>query len=127
MEFLTVFTLGGAMYGAVEVLWRGHTHWTMLLAGGVCFTLIYLVDKYGRGSLFVKCAVSAALITAVEFCTGLIVNLWLGWEVWDYSALPMNLLGQVCPLFSLYWLALSVPALGFCRVLRLALFAEKRT
>ena len=28
--------VGGISYGLLELLWRGRTHWTMLL-GGVCF------------------------------------------------------------------------------------------
>ena len=36
----------------------------------------------------------------------------MGWAVWDYSALWGNLWGQVCPLYSLYWLGLSAGVLG---------------
>ena len=36
---LLLFPIGSAGYGLVETLWRGHTHWTMLVAGGVCFLI----------------------------------------------------------------------------------------
>ena len=45
----------------------------------------------------------ALLVTAYEFAVGSVGNLWLGWEVWDYSALPGNVLGQICPQFTCYW------------------------
>ncbi|WP_195640663.1 putative ABC transporter permease [Flavonifractor plautii] len=40
--------------------------------------------------------------------TGLVLNVWLGLGVWDYSHLAGNILGQICPQFTLLWLVLSV-------------------
>lgn len=51
--------------------------------------------------------ISAVIITIFEFITGCIVNLWLGWAVWDYSDLPFNLLGQICLYYFLLWIPLS--------------------
>ena len=45
----------------------------------------------------------AAIITAYEFAVGMIVNVQLGWQVWDYSQIPGNILGQICPLFTGAW------------------------
>ena len=36
LEYGGVFTAGGLGYGGLELLWRGRTHWSMLLCGGVC-------------------------------------------------------------------------------------------
>lgn len=52
------------------------------------------------------------LITALEFVTGCLVNLHLGWDVWDYATQPLNLMGQVCIGFSALWFLLSVPVSG---------------
>ena len=117
MELLPVFALGSILYGLTEILWRGWTHWTMLLCGGICFTLMYLVSGSGL-SLVKKWLLSTCIITTVEFVAGCIVNLRLHWQVWDYSAMPFNLLGQICPQFLLLWLALSLPGLGLCTLLR---------
>ena len=46
------------------------------------------------------------------------MNLRLGWQVWDYSSQPGNVLGQVCPLFCFLWLMLSLPVLLLCGWLR---------
>ena len=51
----------------------------------------------------------AAIITAIEFAAGCIVNLWLQMDVWDYSFLPLNLFGQVCLLYTFLWALLCIP------------------
>ena len=124
-EFLTVFLLGALGYGALETLWRGGTHWTMLLAGGVCLLLIHLTATRMRCALWQVWLLSAAEVTTVELLTGLVVNRALGWGVWDYTALPCDLGGQICLRYSLYWLALSVPAAALCRALRRFIFPAR--
>lgn len=117
MEYVLVYLSGAFLYGALELCWRGWTHWTMLLCGGLCFSLMYLIALMAL-PLWRKCILSTAAISTVEFYTGCLVNLRLHWQVWDYSALPFNLLGQVCPQFLLLWLALSLPGLWLCSGLR---------
>ena len=117
MEFILVYVLGGMLYGLMEILWRGWTHWTMLLCGGFCFTVMYLISM-AELPLLGKCLLSAGVITAVEFLAGCLLNLGLGWGIWDYSGLPYNVLGQICPQFLLLWLVLSVPGLALCTLLR---------
>ena len=117
MEFFLVTILGGLLYAGLELLWRGWTHWTMVLCGGLCFTLMYLISTVDIPRLQ-KYILSAASITAVEFLSGCLINLRLGWAVWDYSDLPYNLLGQICPQFLLLWFALSVPGMALCSAIR---------
>lgn len=117
METLLIYILGAGLYGLIEIIWRGWTHWTMLLCGGLCFTLMYLVSG-SELSLFKKWVLSTCLITTVEFLTGCIVNLGLHWQVWDYSSMRFNLLGQICPQFILMWFLLSIPGMGLCQLLR---------
>lgn len=56
-------------------------------------------------------------MTTFEFCVGMMVNVWYGWHVWDYSREPGNLLGQVCPLFSFAWFLLCLAILLLFSVL----------
>lgn len=101
---ILIFTIGALGYGGLEVLFRGYTHWTMMLTGGACLlTLYYLDQQFNKAPLLLKAAGGALIITIYEFAVGLIVNLWYGWHVWDYSLLPGNILGQVCPLFTVIW------------------------
>lgn len=48
-------------------------------------------------------------ITFLEFITGCVVNLGLGWDVWNYADQPLNLMGQVCLGFTSLWFLLSIP------------------
>ena len=86
----------------LELLWRGFTHWSMFVLGGVCYLLVGRVAVWccGRLPMWFCCATNTLLITALEFVTGCLVNLHLGWDVWDYATQPLNLMGQVCIGFS---------------------------
>ena len=114
-----IFALGALGYTGIELLWRGYTHWTMGVAGGLCFWLLYyMLEEHSKKSLPSQCGLSVGLITVMEFSIGCVVNLILGWQVWDYAKEPWNLMGQVCLRYSLYWLLLSVPICLVCRLLQ---------
>ena len=118
-EYVCVFLAGGVIYSLLELLWRGFTHWSMTVAGGVCVLLIHLFNhRLRKRSMALRCGVGCAVITAVEFSAGVIVNLLLGWNVWDYSAMYGNLFGQICPAFSCLWFLISFPACGFSSMVR---------
>lgn len=109
---------GGAAYMGIEILWRGHTHWTMGVLGGVCFVAIGLLDEWqDHPPLWFQMLQGAAIVTALELITGLIVNVWLEWDVWDYSDVPFNLWGQVCLPFTAAWFFLSALAVWLENVL----------
>ena len=74
----------------------------------------------------VKCIFGSMVITLVELATGIVVNLWLQLQVWDYSDLPMNLWGQICLPFSAAWCFLTIPILGFGTILQPSKAATKR-
>ena len=109
LEIMIVWLAGGISYCGIELLWQGKTHWTMLILGGVCFLMMYRVNTRLRLPLPAKWALCALGVTGLEFCSGCLLNLWLKWNVWSYRGLPWNLLGQVCPLYALFWYLLSIP------------------
>lgn len=109
------FCGGGASYGLLEILWRGYTHLSMLIAGGFCFWLIIRITKMNHG-LFTKSVIGGLCITSVEFISGCIVNLWLGLAVWDYTGEPMSLFGQICLRYTLLWIALCAIIIPLCRL-----------
>lgn len=111
VEHISVFFAGGVLYSIIEILWRGFTHWSMTAVGGLCFLLLYRINRrMGNRSLTVRCLVGSGVITAVEFAAGVVVNLLLRLDVWDYSNMKFNILGQVCLPFSCMWFALCIPA-----------------
>lgn len=121
-KYLNVFVIGAVGYALIELLWRGRTHWTMMITGGICFVIIYALSRLERVPLAYKCAMGALSITAVEFMVGCIVNIMLGWAVWDYSMLEYNIMGQVCLLFSIIWYLICIPAFYLCKILDNTLF-----
>lgn len=110
-EFFIVFGIGAFLYGGIEVAFRGYTHWSMFLTGGIIFYSLYLMFGYiGKGRILLKCIMGCVIITTGEFLVGCIVNLLFGMDVWDYSDQMLNIFGQICLLFSLGWFFLSIPA-----------------
>lgn len=102
---------GGLVYMGIEILWRGHTHWTMGVIGGLCFVLIGLLDEWQEHPpLLLQMVQGACIVTAIELVAGLVINCWLGLDVWDYSDMPGNILGQICPQFAAAWFFLSSAA-----------------
>ena len=67
---------GGLIYVLIEMLWRGYSHWTMFIVGGICFVLIGAINEIFTFdmSLILQMAVSFILITGVEFISGCIIN-----------------------------------------------------
>ncbi|MBQ8249485.1 MAG: hypothetical protein IJY93_06350 [Clostridia bacterium] len=125
IEYGTVFAVGAIGYGVIELLWRGFTHWTMILTGGICLLCIYLNEVYHRSApMWKRCLVGSLVISFSEITVGFVVNILLHWAVWDYSTLPMNLFGQVCVTYSLLWFLLCIPVTYLCTWLRSALRAE---
>lgn len=127
-EYATLIFVGGSIYTLLEILFRGHSHWTMFLTGGVCFMLCGLVnERFGWDlPLPLQMAICTMAITTVELLAGCILNIWLGLGVWDYSALPFNLLGQICPQFAGLWFLLSPVAIVLDDYMRYWLFGEDK-
>lgn len=113
-KYIIIFGLGAFIYGAIEVIVRGYTHWTMALTGGAVMALFMLINRSRDVNILLRCLLGALVITSLEFAVGAVVNLGLGWDVWDYSEKPFNIMGQICPLFMLGWFALSLPGFMLC-------------
>lgn len=109
-----LFYLGGCLYVGLELLWRQRSHWSMFLAGGICFVILGQLRRLRLPPLF-RAAIGALAITLVELAAGLLVN--RSYRVWDYRGLPGNLWGQICPLFTLLWVPVALIAMGLHKVL----------
>lgn len=110
LTFVIAFSFGAIGYYSLEIAFRGFSHWSMAICGGLCAWLILLENRrFSKRPLVLRALVGALIITAVEFTAGCLINLYLGWGVWDYSSLPWNLLGQISPAFSVLWFLLCLP------------------
>lgn len=105
-----LFYLGGMCYAALELLWRGFTHWSMFILGGICFVLVGNLKRlWPRLPLPLRLPQAAVLITLLELGCGLLVN--RNYRVWDYRQMPLNFLGQICLPFTLLWIPVSLAAM----------------
>lgn len=127
-KVLALAAIGGGLYVLIELLARGRSHWTMALLGGLCFLCIGAINEYVPWTLGLiwQMLLGAGIITVLELLTGLLVNVWLGWGVWDYSNMPINLWGQICLPYSLLWCLISLPAILLDDWLRWKWFGEER-
>lgn len=123
---LMLIALGGFIYSAIEILYRGYTHWTMVLVGGISFYLIGLVNEYTQYdfSIIKQMTIGTLIVSTLEFTAGIIVNIILKWNVWDYSNMPFNILGQICLPFSVIWFLLSFFAIVLDDICRYFIFKE---
>lgn len=111
-----MWTWGGAAYFLLEVAYktaRGEPErisWTMLVLAAI---LCIPIERAGAEMpwdvpLWMQAAGCAVLVTATELIAGLILNVWLGLGVWDYSDLWGNLWGQICLQFAAIWWGLCL-------------------
>lgn len=104
-----LFLVGFVGYPLLEMAYRGRTHYSMALAGGLATTLIGRVSRM-RGGLPAKACLCGLGITAIEGACGLIWN--RRHQVWDYRRQPLNWRGQVCAGYTTLWCLLSVGMLA---------------
>ncbi len=116
-KYATIYLIGAVFYPIIEILYSRSTHWTMSIAGGICFVFVYIINSH-FSNFIICCALSALVITLTEFDFGMIVNYYLNLNVWNYSLYHFNFMGQVCLLYSFFWLLLSVPMYFLCYFLR---------
>ena len=118
LETLVCALLGAGLYGALELLVRGATHWTMALLAGAVMPVLALIARRPPRSPLLLCAFGAAVITSFEYAAGMIVNVALGWQIWSHAAFPLNYKGQICAQYAAAWGVLSLPACALCRAVQ---------
>lgn len=99
----------------------------MPILGGTMFIILGGLNNWlpWELSLLKQGLIGMVVVTAAEFVSGCILNLWLGLGIWDYSHIPGNVLGQICLPFMVVWFALSLIAIVLDDWLRHWLFGEK--
>ncbi len=100
------FLIGGCTYVTMELLWRGFSHYSMFLAGGLAFLLLGKLQMF-RPQLYLplRLLLGAVIITGIELLAGLIFN--RSYQVWDYRQQLWNFQGQICLKFFCLWIPVS--------------------
>ena len=88
-----LWAIGGLLYCLFELLFRGHTHWTMFAVGGFCFVMCGLLNEHiGWDMPFpLQMLIGCLIITGTELIAGIVLNMWLGLNIWDYSNMPLKM------------------------------------
>lgn len=128
-----LFTVGGSIYYIIEFIYKtfishGNCHWSMFLLGGISFLLIGMMNENveWEESIIIQGLKGALLITSLELMFGIILNIKLGLDIWDYSNIPLNFMGQICLPFSIAWFFLSLAAIVLDDYLRWKWFGEEK-
>lgn len=127
-KYSVLGSIGGIIYVLIELLYRGRSHWTMFLVAAIAFILIGLINEYvsWEMKLWKQMMIGTLISTVIEFAAGIVINLKLGWAVWDYSNVPLNIMGQICLPFCIIWFFISLAAIVADDYLRHWLFKEER-
>lgn len=127
-EYLFLWALGGTLYYSIELMFRGFSHWSMFLLGGICLLFFWLQGSKTEWSdpMWVQVIRCTIFVVSCEFITGIIVNKWLGWGVWDYSDEPFHLFGQICLPFAIIFSGFAVIGIILSGNLMHWLFREKK-
>ncbi len=132
-KLFILFLIGGALYIIIEIIWRKifgskPTHWTMFFLGGLAFIFIGAINEYlsWETPLWIQCLIGTLFVLILEFVFGCVLNLWLKLDIWNYSNIPFNVLGQVCLPFTFAWYLLTAVAIILDDYLRYWLFKEEK-
>ncbi len=140
---VAIFSIMGATFMIMEVFFRvvdypvpsglidmsvmkplalvGYTSFWMFLVGGLSGLLIGKLNYLpltARLPYRLQVLLGGLVIVALELASGIVLNLWLGFHLWDYSGFPLNFLGQICLAASALWVALTPLAMWLDDVLR---------
>ena len=129
IKSLVLCAIGGGVYYAVELLWRGHSHFSMFIVGGICFLCIgWLNHSYLEWEmpLTSQMFLSGGIITVIELAAGLLLNVKLNLVIWDYSDIPYNFMGQICLSYFALWQFLSIVGILLDDYIRYWFFKEDK-
>ncbi|WMJ78517.1 MULTISPECIES: putative ABC transporter permease [unclassified Sedimentibacter] len=127
-KYAVLLIYGGVIYYFIELIYRGYSHYAMILVGGLCFICIGLLNELYtyKIPLIKQMFISSFIVTVIEFIAGVVLNMWLKLDIWDYSTLRFNILGQISLQTSVVWFFLALPAIYLDDYLRYWMFGEAK-
>lgn len=128
LKYLFLYMFGGTAYCTIEMLFRGYTYFSMFVVGGICFLICGTLNEVCSWDVLLwhQMFVCSVAITVIEYIAGMILNVVLGLEIWDYSNMPLNLHGQICVPFMIAWFFLSAAGIILDDYLRYWIFKEEK-
>ena len=113
LQEIFLFIVGGIVYYGIEIIWRGYSHISMMILGGLCFVVIGLINELFSYEMKFEyqVVIGDVIVTLLEFVAGFILNIKMGLNIWDYSNVPLNICGQICVPYMFLWLFLVALAI----------------
>lgn len=127
-EYLFLWAVGGIVYYGLELKFRGFSHWSMFVLGGLCAAFIGFqgLSVQWNDPLWIQILRAAIFITSGEFITGILVNKFFHLYVWDYSDQPFQLWGQICLPFVILFSGLAAMGIYIVGYLLHWIYGEKK-
>ena len=113
LRFLILWMITGMLYYTVEGIWRiGNGGWAnivMLPIGGLCGVLVgslHKIPRFYSMRVITQALLGTCIVLTIELLTGIVLNRWLGLQIWDYTGQPGNIMGQICLPYGVLWFAI---------------------
>ncbi len=100
------FLIGFFGYPLLEIAYRGYSHISMAFCGGIAGIFVYLLHFF-KLRVVEKSLLLTLFILTLELIFGLIFNILLRQNVWDYSNLRIHFHGQISLFYGVLWFILS--------------------
>lgn len=127
-KYIYIFIMMGSVYVTVEIMWRGYSFASMFILAGICGVLIGCINDAisWEMPIWLQALIGMCIGLSGEFITGYILNVRMCLNLWDYSDMPLNLMGQICVPFALAWYLLSFVAIILDDYIRYSVFGEEK-
>ena len=140
-----IFSVGFTIYQIIEGLFKNFMiiisngsylrseSFLMGLIGGGALLLIGLINKKFAWNIpiWIQSLVGGIGILLFEFAVGLFMNKFFCPHygitlIWDYSSVPGNILGQICPQYFIIWVLLAALCILIDDYLRYKIYNEEK-
>lgn len=143
---ILLFLIMGIFYLGIEVIVRiiegsliGTNGWTalsavgwssgwMILIGGLCGIFVGMINenrKFWEVPMIFQAFVGVTVTLAIELLSGIIFNLVLNLNIWDYRDLKFHFLGQICLQNAILFFLFMPFVIWFDDLLRCGIYKNK--
>lgn len=117
----------GPCFGVKYIAFCGWTSLWMFPIGGFCGVFIGALNEQKKKLKIITQALVGTLgVFGIEFTTGMFFNVLLGFKLWNYSHLPLNLFGQISLVYFPIWFFLVPLTMWVDDILRHFLYGEDK-
>lgn len=146
-KHLTLFFVMGLIYLNLEVFFRslrgilvgftgikyatfaGWTSLWMIFVGGFCGLFLGLMNEFEfsrKIPYYIRVILGVIIVFIIELLCGIVLNIFLKLEVWNYSNLPLNICGQISILYIPVWLFICPLAFWIDDLLRYIIYKKEK-